>query len=224
MVTRFVKRWSLGRANSLRLLYLKIFGNNKIIGKRNGNFLMRDNALLSKCTIVFHGKNNIVKFGEGNRLTNCSLQIFGDNCQIELGSRNILQDTTFWLEDNGSSISIGNDNTFCGELQLAAVEGTSITIGNNCLFSSGIHITTTDSHSILNLEGERINPSKPIVFNDHIWVGTRAIILKNVSISSNVVIGAGSIVNRSIQEPNVAVAGNPAQIVKRGIDWNINRV
>lgn len=83
---------------------------------------------------------------------------------------------------------------------------------------------TTDSHSILDNDGKRINPSKSIQLNNHIWVGTRAIILKGVNLASNIIVGAGSIVNKSIEEEGVAVGGNPAKVVKRGINWNTKRI
>ena len=43
---------------------------------------------------------------------------------------------------------------------------------------------------------------------------------KNVSIADNSIVGWGSIVTRRFDEPNVVIAGIPARIVKRGIDWD----
>ena len=47
----------------------------------------------------------------------------------------------------------------------------------------------------------------------------RVIFLKGTSIGDNCVVGASSIVTKKIEKSNVAVAGNPAIIVKENIDW-----
>ena len=55
--------------------------------------------------------------------------------------------------------------------------------------------------------------SKPITIEDNVWIGGGAILLPGVTIGKNSVIGAGSIVTRSIPENCVAV-GNPCRIIK----------
>jgi len=55
--------------------------------------------------------------------------------------------------------------------------------------------------------------SREVVIDDDVWIGARAIILPGVHISRGVVVGAGSVVTRSIA-PNCVVAGNPARVVK----------
>lgn len=107
---------------------------------------------------------------------------------------------------------------------MAAVEGTTVNVGDNCLFSSEIYISTTDSHSILDNKGSRINPSQSISLGNHIWIGTRAIVLKGARLASNIIVGAGAIVNKSVNETNVVIAGSPAKIVKRGVCWDEKRI
>ena len=60
--------------------------------------------------------------------------------------------------------------------------------------------------------------SKPITIEDNVWIGGGAILLPGVTIGKNSVIGAGSIVTRSIPENCVAV-GNPCRVIKH-IDSN----
>ena len=45
------------------------------------------------------------------------------------------------------------------------------------------------------------------------WVGANAIILPGVTIGENAVVGAGSVVTKSIPDKVVAV-GNPARIIR----------
>ncbi|MEQ2760085.1 acyltransferase [Hominifimenecus microfluidus] len=51
-----------------------------------------------------------------------------------------------------------------------------------------------------------------IEIHDNVFVGGRSIILENVSIGPNAVIGAGSVVTRDVPE-NTVVAGNPARVI-----------
>ncbi len=136
-----------------------------------------------------------------------------------------MTEVTLWIEDTNGRIHIGNNNKFCGKIHMASVEGQEVIVGDENLFSSHIYITTTDSHSIVDLaNGERINPSLPVKIGDHNWVGTRTVILKGVSIGQNVIVGAGAIVAKSPECNNCVMAGNPAKIVKRNVSWDINRI
>lgn len=53
----------------------------------------------------------------------------------------------------------------------------------------------------------------PIKIEDNVWIGGGAIILPGVTIGRNSVIGAGSVVTRSIPADCVAV-GNPCRVIK----------
>ena len=48
---------------------------------------------------------------------------------------------------------------------------------------------------------------------DGAWIGGGAIILPGVTIGKNSIIGAGSVVNRSIPD-NCVAAGNPCRVIK----------
>jgi len=51
------------------------------------------------------------------------------------------------------------------------------------------------------------------VIGNDVWIGTRVIILPGVEIGSGSVIGAGSIVSRSIPPYSIAV-GAPAKVIR----------
>lgn len=53
----------------------------------------------------------------------------------------------------------------------------------------------------------------PVKINDNVWLPWRVFIMPNVEIGKNAIIGANSLVNKSIPE-NVVAAGSPAKIVK----------
>jgi acetyltransferase-like isoleucine patch superfamily enzyme len=63
-------------------------------------------------------------------------------------------------------------------------------------------------------------PKTGINVGEHVWIGMNSIILKDVNIADNVVIGACSLVNKSFVENYTAIAGSPAKIVKRNVNWD----
>ena len=128
------------------------------------------------------------------------------------------------IEDDGNNISVGSGGRLYGPTQLAAIEGTRIIIEEDCLFSSGVKIRTGDSHSIVDMEGNRINPSEDVVIGEHVWLGTDVICLKGTRIPGHCIVGARALTNRSFAEGNCVLAGVPARIVKTGVDYLCKRL
>ncbi len=54
----------------------------------------------------------------------------------------------------------------------------------------------------------------PIIIEDNVWIGGGTIVLAGVTIGNNSVIGAGSVVTKSIPPYSVAV-GNPCKIIRK---------
>ncbi len=57
-------------------------------------------------------------------------------------------------------------------------------------------------------------PFKPVKIGCNIWIGARVTILAGITIADRTVIGAGSVVTKSISEPDTIVAGVPARFIK----------
>ncbi|MGN7086403.1 DapH/DapD/GlmU-related protein, partial [Neisseria sp. P0001.S005] len=57
----------------------------------------------------------------------------------------------------------------------------------------------------------------PIVIEDDVWIGRRAIIMGGVTIGKGAVIGAGSVVTKDVP-PYCVAAGNPAIVRKKLLD------
>ncbi len=91
----------------------------------------------------------------------------------------------------------------------------SITIGDNALIASGVYITDHD-HRIPPL-GEcfaRLSlVTAPVSVGRRVWIGQNVSILKGVSICDDCVIGAGSVVTKSIYLPGI-YAGIPAKLLR----------
>lgn len=205
-----------------RMHNLRNWFRTKVTGK--GNTISAPCALLKKTHIRIKGHNNRILIEDFAVLKGASLYINGDNNVITIGAWSHLAGTDLFIEDDGGAITIGSRTKFLGKTHLAVIEGTAITIGQDCLFSSDVQMRTGDSHSILDLEGKRFNASQDIVLGDHVWVGTQAFCTKGARVAPHSIIGARALVTRAFDEPNCALAGVPAKIVKREVDWSIRRI
>ena len=96
----------------------------------------------------------------------------------------------------------------------------SISLGKEVAIGPDVTICDGDSHylSLGEDSGVSGNPDTPIVLEDHVWVGARAIILKGVTIGAGSVIAAGSVVVKDIP-PGCLAAGVPAKVIRQGIRW-----
>lgn len=188
---------------------------------RNGRNIVFDNVKIKSA-----GKNNTVTIGNGARLHGVTIQLFGDNNIVEIGEGCSLCDTLIVTEENENTIKIGNVSSTTGGVVLAAIEGTSIIIGEDAMISRDIYIATGDGHGIVNIERKRTNHSEDIKIGNHVWIGTQCIIHKGVQLPDDLIVGAGSVVSKSINKSivsNCIVAGNPATVIKTGCNWTRNR-
>jgi acetyltransferase-like isoleucine patch superfamily enzyme len=89
-----------------------------------------------------------------------------------------------------------------------------ITIGNNVYITSGVTFVTHDGGTlILRKEIPDLEYTAPITIGNDVYIGVRTIILPGVIIGNRCVIGAGSVVTKSIPDNSVA-AGVPARVIK----------
>lgn len=91
-----------------------------------------------------------------------------------------------------------------------------IHIGNDVAIARDVIIRDTDAHKI---EDGKHEEQKEVVIGNHVWIGTRAIIMKGVHIGDGAVIAAGAIVTKDVPEKAIA-AGVPARVIKNNIEWN----
>lgn len=120
------------------------------------------------------------------------------------------------LRTNGTGTIIIGENT--GISNSAIVAYCSVSIGKNVLIGGSCKIYDTDFHS-LDLEKRVMHPleditSKAIVIEDGVFLGAHSIVLKGVRIGKNSIVGAGSVVTRSIPEGEVW-AGNPVRFIRK---------
>ena len=87
-----------------------------------------------------------------------------------------------------------------------------VTIGDDCFISHGA-MFINDLFAIGEPAGGKRELWRRTTLGNHVSIGTNATILP-VTICDGVVIGAGSVVTKSISEPGI-YAGNPARLLRR---------
>ncbi len=86
-----------------------------------------------------------------------------------------------------------------------------ITLGNGVFIAPKVNLITINHDP--NPENRSATYGRPIVIEDNVWIGINATILPGVTIGHGSIVGANSVVTRSVP-PLVVVAGNPAKVVK----------
>lgn len=86
-----------------------------------------------------------------------------------------------------------------------------VTIGNEVTLSYGVKIMASSYDLEQWKNHNRVHLNKGIKIGNHVWIGANSIILDNVSICDDVIIGAGSVVNKSILDSGSIYAGVPAK-------------
>lgn len=84
-----------------------------------------------------------------------------------------------------------------------------VEIGDNVTIASDVKLITHDGSGRL---FEKVFRYRKIIIGNNVFVGMNSILLLGVEVGDNVLIGAGSVVTKSIP-PNSVVAGNPAKII-----------
>ncbi len=152
----------------------------------------------------------------GEQSGNCAYMKLSENSTCRIQGRVKLGPGVRVILEPGASISIG-DNTYVTAASIIHC-ASSISIGSDCAIAWGTTILDTDFHSIVYEDRKHNSISKPIVIEDKVWIGCNCTILKGVTIGSNSVIAANSLVNKDVP-PNSLVAGNPAKVIKTNISW-----
>lgn len=202
---------------ALAVIY-RFCGLNRIKGKP-GLKISWGGVFAFRSTIFNYGKNNVVEIGKGCRLKHCSIKLYGDNNHVFIDRDCVANSLDAWIS-GGGQLSIQHNTHFSGSIHIACIEGRTVNVGERCLFSNDIVLRTGDSHSVLSLDGMRINPAADVYLGNHVWVGQRVIILKGSHIGDESILGTGAVVTGKKFKNNVIIAGNPARVIKENVTWH----
>lgn len=91
-----------------------------------------------------------------------------------------------------------------------------VRIGERCCISRGVDILS-GSHDINSTRFEMI--TSPVIVNNNVWIATKSIVNKGITIGEGSVIAAGSVVVKNV-EPWSVIGGNPAKFIKKRVIEN----
>lgn len=203
--------------------------NNKIIIVKDGiEHIEKMEELyaiksISKSIINITGSNNILKIHTPTTLQNFILNCSSDNVNIEIGKDCTLRgsNVTIWGGKH-CVVKIGKNCSIWKNFELFVSGSSSFIMEDDCMISYNVTIWCGDGHQVLNKDNnEIINLQKePLVIGTHSWISNNVLITKNAKIPTNTIIGMGSVVSKKFKEENTCIAGNPATVVKRNINWS----
>lgn len=166
-------------------------------------FFVVSSARIIRFPIDIRGKK-FIDFGR--KLTT------GYNCRLE----------AYPIENNNSKILKIGDNVQINDfVHIAAAKN--VEIGNNVLIASKIFISDICHGEYTDIENmsdpnehpnDRKLSAKPVIIHDDVWIGEMVSILPGVEIGKGSIIGANSVVTKSIPDYSIA-AGNPAKVIKQ---------
>jgi acetyltransferase-like isoleucine patch superfamily enzyme len=153
------------------------------------------------------------------------IRIMG-NGKIEIGDGTVInssvlanpvggQKQTVFYVINESKLNIGKNSGISNSIICCSNE---ITIGDNVKIGGGCGVYDNDFHSLDYIERRQIHESSiksaPIIIGNDVFIGANCLILKGIEIGARSIIGAGSVLTKSVPEDEIW-AGNPAKFIKK---------
>ncbi|MEE9438573.1 MAG: DapH/DapD/GlmU-related protein [Saprospiraceae bacterium] len=115
------------------------------------------------------------------------------------------------------TIEVGDDVYIGPRANFGSI--TCITIGNKVMFGpdvsllGGDHNTSQIGEFMVDVKWKLPENDLPIIIEDDVWIGARAIILKGITIKTGSIVAAGSLVTKDVSSYSI-VGGIPARLIK----------
>lgn len=183
---------------------------------------------LARACIIVYGDDNFIDiqqlFQTKGKIT---IIIFGSFCSVCLG-KSLCVSSNLKIrigknEDNkinNVSVTIGKKTSIEDMEIITFNSNNKIIIGEECMISYNVLIYNTDGHPVYDRNSKKIiNRTKNLTIGSHTWIGAYSKILKNSFIPPNNIIGMGSVVSKKFKKQYSVIAGNPAKVVKKDVDW-----
>jgi len=135
----------------------------------------------------------------GRMIINSRVQLISTVATLEL------------VSDPGGVLEIGEATLVNFGCSLAATA--LVRIGADCHIGPYTLILDNAYHRVEPERRLERPPSEPIIIEDNVWIGARAILMPGVTIGRDSCVGAGSVVTTSV-EPRTLVAGVPARPIR----------
>lgn len=144
----------------------------------------------------------------------------GDGCVLVSDTRHnvvgVNHPCTFSTHNPHAMLKIGQKCGFSGTTIGCALK---VEIGDRVRCGANTIITDTDWHS----DDPRTSGPRPIVIEDDVWLGVNVTVLKGVRIGRGSIVGAGSVVAKSIPS-GVMAAGVPARTRRKITSFQLRKL
>lgn len=90
----------------------------------------------------------------------------------------------------------------------------SIAIGYDCIIAWDVFISDSNWHEIAG-----IDRSAPVVIAEHVWISHGVSVLKGAEIPAGCIVAAKSLVNSTFDKEKALIAGVPAKVARREVEW-----
>lgn len=199
--------WQFCRVNLLR--------KNTQASVRRGQMLLPTRC----CRVVLDRSAKILLRGTfllgWKRIRNSTLETrlwVGKNATVNVnGDFSAYIGSDIWVFDDAELTLNGG---FCNEgVQITCAK--KITLGKGCAIARDVIIRDYDAHHLV---GAGHEVAKEVSIGNHVWIGTRAIILKGVTIGDGAVVAAGAVVTKDVPA-RCLVAGVPAKVIREDVEW-----
>ena len=173
------------------------------------NLVLKKNGVVYSQSLKISGRINIFNGGE---------IIIHDNVRIRSGFEYVVlggYDKAKLYTGSDGKIELCEKAGISGSVICAMNSiyvGPYVNIGAGCLITDSNHHSISFSNRCLSAKDTDIH-SKPIRIEEGVFIGANSVILGGVTIGKHSIVGAGSVVRKSIPE-NEIWAGNPASFVK----------
>lgn len=194
----------------LRSLYLSARFGGRIVILRGTRVRLERGARIQVppgCRLLI-GKSHVAGAPASlHMMRNATLTVHGrGRASISRGARILIM--------KGARLEIGGETTIHYNTAVTCIER--ISIAQSCAVSWNVNILDGNLHELI-VDGVPHPRARPVTLGSFAWIGCGATIL-GASIGAGAVVGAGSVVVADVPE-KVAVAGNPARIIRKNVAW-----
>ena len=113
--------------------------------------------------------------------------------------------------DYGYNIELGEN--FYANMNCVILDEAKVTFGDNVFVAPNCGFYTAGHPLDVERRNRGLEYARPITVGSNVWIGAQVCVLPGVTIGDNCVIGAGSVVTRSIPANSLAV-GNPCRVIR----------
>lgn len=210
-----------------KFLYTLFF--QRCLGTRIRNY-SQDNSLAlgfgftTGFQINFLGSNNRVIVHPSVEIRGLVVHLLGSNISLVIHEGSRVGNGYIWLSGDSARVSIGPGSYLIDNRINLTDSHSRIDIGPGCMLGTGAEIRLGNGHVLYDANtGKILNQAHHVVLGSRVWLAQDSLILKDVEIGHDSVIGARSVVTRDIPPRSVA-AGIPAKVIRSRVAWHVKRI